>query len=261
MRLSPLLIRCTMIFMLTLLLEPAGFMGGNARAAAPARAERAVDPGAMEAVDEYLYALARGDKETLKRLTPQRPENFYGPCLFKKMPTLSAARAKGHRGLIDFEGEPTDAELPAQGTIALTMRDSRQFDRWQVRGIFWKGASSLSLNPFNYSPTEQDRIQEVQVQACAEKYLRAWLEEDWETMSHMTYDWLNRKKPMKGSFYIRSLDLKPALLSDGSVRVEFRARISLRLPLLSLIRRTARGTLFAVEEEGQWKVRQMTAAL
>jgi hypothetical protein len=220
-----------------------------------------VEPGAVEAAEQYLYALARGDKETLKRLTPERPENFYGPCLFRKMPVLSNPRAKGHRGLIDFQADSTDSALPEQGTIALTMRDSRQFDRWQVRGIFWQGGSSFALNPFNYSPTEKDRIQEAQVKACAEKYLRAWLEEDWAMMEHMTFDWLDRKKPLKGEFYIRSLELESAPRPDGSVRVEFSARVSLRFPIVGFLRRTAGGVLYTVKEDGKWKVRGMTAAL
>jgi len=230
---------------------------------APAQASTAgaIEMGAARAANDYLHALARGDKKALRRLTPERPENFYGPCLFLRMPTLRDARASGHRGLIDFEGQPLDPALPQQGTIALTLRDSRKVDRWQVRGLFWKGASSLTLNPFNYSPTEADRAQEAQVRAGAAKYLRAWLEEDWPTMQHMTYDWLGRKKPLRGEVYIRSLELQPALRPDGSVRVEFVASVSPRFPIVSVFRRTVRGLLYAVKEEGKWKIRGMTAAL
>ena len=219
-----------------------------------------VDPAAEKAAEDYLYALARGDKERLLELTPKDLEKFYGPPLFREMPVLKNPRAKGHRGLIDFEGESTDPALPSQGTISMTMRDSRQFDRWQVRAIVWKSGSNLTLNPFKYSPTEKDRIQEVQIRACAAKYLKAWMEEDWQGMDHMTFDWINRRS-LKGSFYVRSLDFDSSLRPDGSVRVEFRAKVSPRLPILGLIRRTAEGFFYVVQEDGQWKVRRMTASL
>jgi len=251
-------------FMLFLLLLGAAFLlawNSESAKSAVSDAAGAADPAAVEAAKRYLHALASGDKKSLRLLTPKRLANFYGPCLFKEMPALSNPRVKGHRGLIDFEGKSTDPALPSQGTIALTLRDSRKFDRWQVRAVIWKGGSSLSLNPFEYSSTEADRIQEGQVRASATKYLCAWLQQDWATMDHLTYDWLNRKKPMKGEFYIRSLALESALRPEGSVRVEFTARISPRLPLIGLFRHTARGLLYMVKEEGEWKVRGMTAAL
>jgi len=251
-------------YLLLCLLATAGlsqWLGSEEAAPAQASTVGAMEMGPAKVANDYLHALARGDKKTLRRLTADRLENFYGPCLFLRMPTLRNARATGHRGLIDFEGAPSDAALPQQGTITLTLRDSRKVDRWQVQSLFWKGASSLTLNPFNYSPTEADRAQEAEVQAGATKYLRAWLEQDWQTMQYMTYDWLGRKKPLRGQVYIRSLELQPALRPDGSVRVEFVARVSPRFPVVSVFRRTVRGLLYAVKEEGKWKIRGMTAAL
>ncbi len=237
--------------------------GGQYAEGASGRPESSknIESGAVEAARQYLQALATGDKNTLRRLTPERPENFYGPSLFSGMPTLQNPRVKGHRGLIDFEGECGDPALPQQGTIAFTLRDSRKADPWQVRGIFWKGASSLTLNPFNYSETQADRAREPLLRAAATKYLRAWREKDWETLQYMTYDWLNRKKPLRGDVYMRSLELHPALRPDGSVRVQFTARVSPRFPLVSVFRRTARGMLYAVKEDGEWKIRRMTAML
>jgi hypothetical protein len=233
------------------------FWGGGVSA----QTQKQPDPGAAKAAREYLYALAKGDKATLTALTPQKLENYYGPSLFSRIPTLSKPRVKGHRALIDFDGQSSDPDLPKQGTIALVLKDSRTTDRWVVRGIFWQGSSSLTLNPFKYSETPTDRSQEPSVKACAFKYLQAWEANDGKILQYMTYDWLNKKKPLKGDAIIRSIALQSHGRPDGSVRVEFTAAVSPRFPIVNLFRKTARGHIYVIQEEGVWKVRGMLAGI
>jgi hypothetical protein len=224
-------------------------------------AKEAADPGATKAARDYLYALAKGDKVTLQSLTPDKLENYYGPSLFAEIPLLTNPRVIGHRALVDFEAKSTDPDLPKQGTLSLVLKDSRTADRWVMRGIFWKGSSSLTLNPFKYSETPADRSQEPAVKTCALKYLRAWQAKDWQTMQFMTYDWLDRKRPLKGDAIIRSMELKGSCRADGSVRVEFTASVSPRFPIIKVFRKTVRGHIYTVKEGGVWKVRGMLVSI
>jgi|GEM_PF-1671852 len=241
------------------------FLGvlGNALFIGPvvAQTAKAVEPGAEAAARSYLYALAKGDKVTLKSLTPDRLENYYGPSLFADPPLLTNPRVIGHRALVDFEAKSTDPDLPKQGTLSLVMRDSRTTDRWVMRGIFWKGSSSLTLNPFKYSETPADRSQEPAVKTCALKYLRAWQAKDWQTLDYMTYDWLDRKKPLRGDAIIRSINLSARPRPDGSVRVEFTASVSPRFPIVKIFRKSIKGHIYTVKEEGVWKVRGMLVSI
>lgn len=228
--------------------------------AAFAQNQAAAERGAVEAARRYFQAFAKGDKVTLRRLTPTQPENFYGPFLFKEMPKLLNPRADGHRGLIDFEGDPIDPVLPRQGTMMMVLRDGRKVDPWQARGIFWKRESTLSVNPFKYSPTKADKLHEPVIRDAATKYLRAWQDKDWATMQDLTYDWLSRKKPLRSEFSIRSLQLKAVPRPEGSVRVDYTAVVSPRFPIIGLFRYTAKGVLYLVKEDGEWKIRGMTTA-
>jgi hypothetical protein len=236
---------------------------GNSLAGVRAEAQTAkeADPGASKAARDYLYALAKGDKETLKGLTPLKLENYYGPSLFAQTPLLTNPRVRGHRALVDFEADSTDPDLPKQGTLSLVLKDSRTADRWVLRGIFWKGSSSLTLNPFKYSETPADRTQEPAIKVCALKYLRAWQAKDWETLQYMTYDWLDRKRPLKGDAIVRSIDLKARPRADGSVRVEFTASVSPRFPIINMFRKTVNGHIYTVKEDGVWKVRGMLVSI
>ena len=65
-----------------------------------------VDPGALEVAKKYLNGYEDGDKPLLRSLMAQKLRNFYGPCLFTKMPKLYNVRVDGARGMVDFDGEP-----------------------------------------------------------------------------------------------------------------------------------------------------------
>jgi hypothetical protein len=216
---------------------------------------------AAAAAREYLYALAAGDRETLNRLTPNQLEHYYGPSMFKQVPVLSNPRARLHMALIDFEGESTDPCLPKQGTISLVLEDTRKIDKWMVQGIFWKGAAALTINPLKCSATEADRSQEPAVKASALKYLRAWQDNDWQRMQYMTFDWVNHKRVMRSNAIVRSMDLKAFPRPDGSVRVDFTAKVSPRFPIIRILRKTVTGHVYTVKEDGVWKVRGMLAGI
>lgn len=80
-------------------------------------------------------------------------------------------------------------------------------------------------------------------------------------MQALTFDWLGRRKrPIEQEVIIRTIALKSALRPDGSVRVDFVATVSPWTKALRLIRRKVTGTLYAVKEGGEWKIRGITAS-
>jgi hypothetical protein len=231
---------------------------GFLNSARAAEAAAKVEPGAVEVCKKYLYAYADGNKELMRSLMAKEPHNYYGPCLFTEMPKLSNVRVRGGRAMIDFEGPSCDPALPRKGTIGLSNKDAGDGKRWRVRVIFWKGAQALSVNSIERSERPKDRAQEPLVRAAAEKYLQAWLKEDWKAMQAVTWDFLNKRAPLEKEVMIRSLSCRPTARPDGSVRVTFNVTASPRAAVINLLRRSATGHIYTVKENGEWKVRGIT---
>ena len=221
----------------------------------------AAEPAAAEAVRQYLYGFADGNKPLLQSLMAKKPENYYGPCLFTRLPVLTNPRVERGRALIDFAGEATDPALPREGIIALIAKNHGAGRHWHVRAIFWRGADAFSFNPISASKTAKEIGQEKHVYATAAKYLRSWLNRDWEALPEITYDWLNKTSPLQKEVILRWVKLSPSRRPDGSVRVKFTACVSPRIAVLGLIRRNANGIIYTVKENGEWKIRGITAAL
>jgi hypothetical protein len=220
-----------------------------------------IDPAVAETAKKFLYGWADGDKQLLQGLMAKEPANFYGPCLFTKMPILKNARVMRGVGMVDFEGEPADPALPKQGAILMNFKNLGAGRKWYVRAIVWKGANALAAQNLAPSPTSLDRSREAAMKSAATQYLQAWLKHDWPAMGSLTFDWLGRRqRPMEKAVKIKTLKLQPAPRADGSARVNFTVTATPRAALGKFITRTADGILYAVKENGAWRIRGITAS-
>lgn len=221
-----------------------------------------VDPAALETAKRYLRGYADANKTLLRNLTAKEPENYFGPCLFAQMPTLSNIRVDGSRAQVSFEGPATDPALPRKGTIALNFKaiGSDTTRHWRIRGIFWQGSQSIGVKTMDDSPTKKDEAKEPAVRAAVTKYINGWLKGDWADMKATSYDWLSKNRPLNKEIILRSVSCKGFLRPDGSVRVAFTVTASPRMAVASLLRRTATGTMYLVKESNEWKVRGITTS-
>ena len=214
-----------------------------------------LDPGAEKAAREYLTALSRNDRATMKRLTPSEPRDLYGPFFFKRLPVLRGPRVDSHRAAIDFEGESVDPELPPRGTITLVKLDERKSEAWVVRQVLWYDKKQLPLGVKvpDESVTEADQRQELEISRSARAFLLAWLHEDYARMKHLSFDWLSRKKAQEPPRFVklRELRLNEAGALEGAIKVKYEARLT----LIGFLPHRTSGFVYVLKEDGAWKVR------
>jgi hypothetical protein len=211
----------------------------------------AAEPGLESMADTYLRALLEGDGPTVRRLTPDQPENKFGPCPFAEMPRLENPRADLHRAAIMFTGRMRDQGLPGEGAIILTMLDNVKGNPWRVRQIGFFTKLPLGLSIPSRSITRKDRAQEPLVVEAAGRYVAAWLKGDYITMEDLAFNWLARLRPRPQPVTVSSIDFAFTPSLGGETKINFIARVR----LYHALPKTLDGTLFAMREQGQWKIR------
>lgn len=219
-------------------------------AALPAAAQPALlfDREAEQVARAYLKAKAETDTDVLARLRPTEPANKFGPSLFLAMPRLEKPRADAHRGVVEFTGKCVES-LPGKGLIELTKVDEEPAAyQWKVQQIFWTDrAPGLPKR----SVTKQDKAQEKQLLAAAQRYLAAWLKGDYAAMSRLHFDKLSKRNKGKSYFSLRSASFTPQPTSWGELRVSFQAKVV----IAKVLPKTVNGDFYMLKEDGQWKVR------
>jgi hypothetical protein len=226
------------------------------------------EPAIERAAEAYLRALVNGDGAALTRLAPTRLENKYGPCPFATMPILYSPRVDVHRAWIMFRtqdraptptregrGAPT-AEAPRQGCFALTMLDGVRGNPWRVRQVLYLNRGAVVRGIPRRSVTRKDVAQETHVATATRRYVSAWLKGDYPSMEALSYDWLPRAHRI-GGMRLRSLDLRARPEADGETRIDF----TIRVTVYKMLPKTIEGTLFAMREGDEWKIRGTELAL
>lgn len=209
-----------------------------------------LDPAAERAASTYLNALVRGDGATLVRLAPKTPQNKFGPCPFTEMPRLRSPRVDLHRAGVLFNGKVTDPDLPDNGGITLTLLDHVKTDRWRVRQVAFFDKLPLGLRMPKRSITKKDEAQEPVVLRTAQRYLAAWMKGDYKTMERLAFDWLPGVDRAPG-MRVRSIQFRARPSEGGETRINFTAKVT----MYRVLPKTLEGTLFAVREDGEWKIR------
>ena len=219
-------------------------------AALPAAAQPALifDREAEQVARAYLKAKAETDTDVLARLRPAELANKFGPSLFLAMPRVDKPRADAHRGVVEFSGKCAEG-LPGTGVIDMAKVDEGPAaDRWKVQQIFW--TNRVPGLP-KRSVTKQDAAQEKLLISAAQRYLAAWLQGDYATMSRLHYDKLSTRNKGKSYFALRSASFNPKPTSWGELRVSFQAKVV----IAKILPKTVNGDFYMLKEEGRWKVR------
>lgn len=214
------------------------------------RSSSALDPAAERASEAYLRALVAGDGATLLRFTPRKLENRYGPFPFTEMPRLEEPRVDAHRGGVMFKGRTKAGDIPNEGAVTLTLLDHVRIDRWRVRQVAFFERLPFGLKLPKRSITRSDRAQESQVVAAAQRYLAAWKKGDYSTMAYLSYEWLPRVHALPGA-RIRSVEFRAKPSEGGETVILFSARLS----MYRLLPKQVEGRLFAMREDGEWRIR------
>jgi len=209
-----------------------------------------LEPVIERAAEAYLRALVNGDGAALTRLAPSRLESKYGPCPFAAMPILHSPRVDAHRAGILFTGKLTDPEVPGEGGFTLTKLDGARGNPWRVRQVLFFTKLPLGARMPKRSVTRKDEAQEPLVAAATRRYVSAWVKGDYRTMEALAYDWLPGAHRI-GSMKIRSIELRARPATDGETRVNFTAKVT----MYKLLPKTIEGTLFAMREGTEWKIR------
>jgi hypothetical protein len=231
----------------------AGLVGCQSGGRQPVRA--ASKEAQVEGVArQFIQALIVRDVATLSRLSPTNPKNLFGPCLFKAMPKFSNPRVKGHKGGLDFQGKSTLADLADRGVMSFTKVDHEK-PAWRVRQFFWYEKPPLGASIPGKSPTAADRKQEPYLDDSARVFIGAWLKGDYRTMQRYYFDWVRHKPrhPPRG-IKLNDVKLDAKRMANGEYRVSFTARLT----VYKVVPRTVDGVLFAVNEDGHWKMRVTT---
>lgn len=225
-----------------------GVLSALATLSAAAQPALLFDREAEQVARAYLKAKAETDTDMLARLRPAEPANKFGPSLFLAMPRLEAPRADAHRGVVEFTGTCAEG-LPSRGIIDMTKVDEGPpADRWKVQQIFW--TDRVPGLP-KRSVTKQDRAQEKQLLAAAQRYLAAWLKGDYTAMSRLHFDKLSKRNKGRSYFSLRSASFSPKPTSWGELRVSFQAKVV----IAKILPKTVNGDFYMLKEDGQWKVR------
>lgn len=229
-------------------LRVVGAVGALVCLAAPTRGA-APQSDAEKAADAYLRALVGGDAKTAQRLSPAKPENKFGPCPFAKMPRLEKPRVDLHRGAVMFKGPARDSQLPPAGGITLTRLDRVKGNPWRIRTIafFTEPPAGARIPP--HSVTRQDTAQEPAATEAARRYVAAWLKGDYKTMESLHFDWVGRIEP--AAVRVRSIELTSTPTDRGEVKIQFCAKIVMAY----VLPKTVTGAVYAMREDGEWKVR------
>jgi hypothetical protein len=209
-----------------------------------------LDPAAERAAYSYLCALVSGDGKTLVRLAPKKPENKFGPCPFTEMPRLTSPRVDLHRAGVLLTGKSRDPALPDHGAVTLTLLDHVKSDPWRVRQVQLFDKLPLGLKVPKRSITKKDQAQEPGVVKTAQRYLAAWMKRDYKTMEHLAFDWLPDVHPVSG-MRVRSIQFRAQPSEGGEMKINFTAKAT----MYRVLPKTLEGTLFAMREDGEWKIR------
>jgi hypothetical protein len=210
----------------------------------------ALDPAAERAARTYLEALVKGDAAVLVRLTPDKLENKYGPSPFVGTPRFDGARVDAHRAGVLFRATTKDPELPNQGAVSLTLLDHVTRDPWRVRQVAFFNRLPLGAKIPKRSITRKDKAQEPLVIEAARRYIAAWMRGDYDTMEYLAFDWIPRIRPVAG-MRIRSIEFRARRTEHDEIKLNFTARVT----MYKVLPKTLEGTLFALREDGEWKIR------
>jgi len=228
-----------------------GVLAAIAMLAVGARSWAALDQGAERAATTYLNAIVSGDRAVLMQLSPSKPENKFGPCPFAEMPRLESPRVDAHRAAVVFKGKVKDRSLPGEGAVTLTLLDHVKVDRWRVRQVGFFSKMPLGARIPKRSISEKDKAQERRVVDAAKRYIAAWLKGDYKTMESLSFDWVaSVDEPARG-VRLRKVDLQAKGTGDGETRINFTAKVT----MFRVVPKTLEGTLFAMREDDQWKIR------
>lgn len=209
---------------------------------------------AAQAARDFLFAFSRNDRNTIEAMLPKKPANLFGPCPFARTPELLKPRADTRTGAVDFRGPMSDDGLPAKGTFIMRRVEEDGARGWRVRQMFWYNDLPPEADIPDKSPTEADRKQEPELKQAASEFIRAWLAEDYRTINQLTFHWweVDRDPPKWAKLKRVDLTGKPTTLNG--LRVDFKAHVV----LIKVIPKQVRGSLWLVEEGGEWKVRPLT---
>jgi len=210
-----------------------------------------LDPGAEKAARAYLRAMLDGDMPMLRRLAPKRLKNKFGPCRFAQMPRLTSARIDAHRGGVLFNGKTKDPQLPDEGGVTLTKLDHVRGNPWRVRRVLFFTELALGVKIPSRSVTRDDEAQEPLVREAARRYIAAWLKGDYQTMDRLAFDWLGREHDARRGVKIRKIEFRGTPSERGETKINFTAKIT----VFWVLPKTVDGTLFAIREDGEWKIR------
>jgi hypothetical protein len=211
----------------------------------------AADKNAVEDVARaFIAALVRDNRPALRRLVPQRPEHRWGRFPFTSDPRLEKVVADKSKGGAFFAGGHRHSWLPQKSLFALVLiREDKEWP-WKIRSVLWYERVPSRVRLPQRSPTNQDRANEKEALRCVRAYIEAWRKSDFELLERLTYHWVEgsgQKRPIR----LRDLALK-VTGADGEASVEFKAR----LWVLRIVPYSVDGTLQAVKEGPNWKVRE-----
>jgi len=241
-----------LLLLCLVLVAAAGFPAARSGEARPT-----LPPEAAKVAEQFVSAFVRNDRPKIEALLPKKLPHRYGPSPFLRLPALAKPRADKRTGVIEFSGGRAEAGMPDRGMIMLrlvTTPDKRRV--WRVRQIYWYDELPRDAQVPDKSPTAKDRQEEPRLQQAAAEFLRDWMAGKFEKLDAEVFHWweVARKEPKWVK--LRSVDFKPPARSLGGLRVDFTAK----LRLLGALPKTVGGTLWLVEEDGQWRVRPLTVA-
>jgi hypothetical protein len=211
----------------------------------------ALDQGPERAATAYLNAILSGDRTALMQLSPMKAENKFGPCPFAEMPRIDSARVDAHRAAVLFKGKTKDRDLPGEGAIMLTLLDHVKVDPWRVRQVGFFTRAPLGAKLPKRSITGKDKAQEPLVLRTAKRYVAAWMRGDYRTMEALAFDWVAAVDEPARGVRLRNVELQAKPTGNGETRINFTAKVT----LFRVLPKTLEGTLFAMREEDQWKIR------
>lgn len=205
----------------------------------------------------FLAAMIASDRETLRALVPVRTENRYGRCPLTAMPSFDKVVVDAHRAGVYFSGGHNEPGLPQKGLFIMVRVEEDEQWPWKVRTIVWYTETPRSVRLPSRSVTKQDAAQEPEVRRAATAFISAWRERNFALLERMSYRWVEKSKPKKRRrVSVSRVNLSATPTGDGEARVHFTAK----LHVLGFIPYKVDGFLYAVKEEGEWKVRENSFA-
>ncbi len=258
--------KCAILSIVALLLLAGAALAGET--AGPPPPLPGVVPAAPEAAPglvpeslatAFLTAFCNNDRAAIGAMLPKSLPARYGPCLFSHLPALSNARVNGTTGMVDFEGPMLDADLPTKGMITFRRCPEGEGAIWRVRQIYWY----RTRPPEAKARLEKRAIRPADVEAepvllrAATDFLTAWLAGDYQAVDRGVFRWWDVPRAKPRWVKLARLDVQRRSAAPDSVRIDFGAR----LRLAGLMPKQVKGSLWLVQEEGQWRVRPLSMAL